>query len=504
MIYHLPDIKVPGGTLKVTFYNDYVEPKPGAPFEKTLSGDFLLEATEVRESVEESGFGGRLLLGDMEMKLFDRENVFSGGEGILNPTIVSSAQLSLILQDGATQYSLFYGNIDLSTVSYNLLYTDGSTLFQTCSFTARAIADELDTVTIATLNDRLQSVLRNGNASYAGNTGSGTFVKLLDVFDKIGRLIEEKANITVNYPTHNVTETFYTYYGAPYFPDRPYPFERLYLPYNLDNMIIITGFGSTLFHFNPATNSGNQGSFFNIPNVKELLGKLCSSFLVYPILSYNPSTSNFDFQLKPRASATPLNLNSLIDSERTIFQGYDAFRVTEEKPFAYSVIISAPEPGVIGELGRKLNFSMSNEQFELLKQKFDLKTPFALMSAMEKPKGARWNNLFVFSTVDTSVAAPVEKIIDTHFPEFVLDPAKPANEIDRFDYFLWRHFVGYWANWASPGGIDMYERKHAGLLLNPKVNVLDTIAIGGINYTVTEIQRDVLANETKIKAVKYS
>jgi len=162
------------------------------------------------------------------------------------------------------------------------------------------------------------------------------------------------------------------------------------------------------------------------------------------------------------------NARLALSSTEKSFYGYDAIRVTQNGGYSDRRIY--PGDGVFQN-------GMSDDQFELISQKFDFQ-----------------NSLWITSYNHYSIADPNHSDVASQINDIEL-----AQSFTSWNQLLMTKFVSYWTE------KKMYDRSYqgVGIGMNP-VNLLDKLVINGEQYSIFEIERDLIANEMKIQCVQYS
>jgi hypothetical protein len=456
--YIFDEILLAPGKLKISFYNDN-----GDATEYNILGDYFLNVAELNESVEENGIGGVLKISDMDFEVSDKDNIFQ--TGIFRRDNVTSVQMKVLLEVGGTDYSILYGDVDLTTIEYPTYFDDEqATEFHSCRFVVFSLTKRFDKITVSALRDAL--------VAYTVDSADSTsdFVKYLDVFDAALKLI----GIDTDYPTAITDDLIYRILPQVEFPaGADYGIEDVYIGYHLNRNV--PNFFATW------SNSGSQ-TFMNFRSAREVIEKLAGMILAYPAIIYIPSTDKIQFIIKQRAVGTiryPADLGALKSSTNRTFYGYDAFRVK---------MVSTPIVSPV-YTDEHITPAITAEQFELEQRKFDFLNYLAL-------------SLISGSSANDGVWARNGVDVFRYLDRIDFD----STVYTSYNLFLITNFERYWSN------LGMYERLYAdaGISTDTQMDILDRIIPGLVPnpfgagaYTVVDIKRNFVDNEMMVKAVQF-
>jgi hypothetical protein len=399
---------------------------------------------ELNESVEESGIGGVLRVSDMEFELFDVDGIFK--DTIFDKANVTSCQAKILLNVDGTDYTVLYGDVDLSTIEYPSIYDDGagnetySVRFVVFSFLKR-----LEESTMETLYTNL--VANQESVTFALTGNPVNCISFVNTLDQIQKLILPSG--TFSTPTISVDWTA-----------------------TMQSGIGISNLGLLYFYLSGTTTPANPPKLWydinspeslrGLKDVKSFLIQMASELLTYPIFRYDPASDTFQLVLKQRAKETPIDFSGYLLKSSTLrsFYGYDGIRVTPKTQASATDYVILP--------------SMSPVQFETLAQKYDFVHYFGTNDDVQEM------NLFILN--NSGGVDLVNNVMGGRWRDFLVS-----------------RFFSYWSN------PSMYERTYVGTGIGGDypVEILDRVTIDSVNYTITEIKRNLIDNELSIKAVEY-
>lgn len=461
----------------------------------TVSGDYILKIGTSREAVEESGFGGIPLLSDMEIEIYDRDDMFH--DQIFQKDAITKCSAVVNITSGATTKNIIYGDVDLSTIRYPAvnINSDESVTVRTCGFTVYSFLKRLETILFTDFRNELIAFEVQGNSTvifppYFPGPDNSSFVTIEQVFLS---LVEQLTGLTVSISV-STGQSYRVLLHAPNFPlaSNNFTFADLYLLFRSHLQTQSPPLWAGLF----TTASGDPGegtlgaTTQKLPDVGDCLSAmkvLASAFLLYPFITYDPDTTDISLILKQRGSGSVVDSTTLgiqKSSEESTFYGYDSMKV-------YAA--GGDDPNVVDAQ----SFSppdMRNDQFNLLKQTFTLSNHLSLPTLSP--------NVFVQSTVDTFDFYSIEEII-----EGVL-------EYTNWNMWLRDKLVSYFGGvgndvLTSPFTLDrkypptMFERRYSGTnMVTDPIYLLDQQTINSEDYSFIEIERDFIRAEKTIKMVK--
>lgn len=467
MKYTFDDIVIADGLLKITITTD------ASGSDVAVHGDYFLNLAETIESVEENGAGGVLRISDVNIEVFDRDGIFQN-EILSGVTI---ADFLMVLNVAGTDYALFPGSIDLSTVEYPSYYdSETGTEYHSCKFIAFSIIKKLESVSMTTFLADMDTHSTHGivSPSYSPNGETVTVFKIAEILKVIQSYISFDSGTVEPVFDFTSEQTFWcrnNIVGSPISGgDRIRTIGELYLlrswlePH--DGLTYYSVLWST---------GGETRSFMPMKNVKDFLMQLCSQFLAYPVLVYDPAMDVYHFELKQRENGSVVDsgdVGTLLTSNKRAFYGYGAIQSsstdTDEPTLYFPDTINA-------------------EQFGLTLQTYTHVSYLSLQQHMDA----------FFPECDMWITDPLNA------GKFL--PVQQANFSDLYSGFFYYNqllltmFSVYWTNRT------MYERSYSGVAVggSTPLKILDRVTINSADYSVIEIKRDLIKSEVSIKAVLY-
>lgn len=347
--YLLPAVATPAGTLNLSFIND------DGSGTVALPDNMLISEFDTLEKVEESGIGGIVHIGQVDVELFDRDNLLQ--TAVLNKALITKCDLRATLTINSVEYPLHYGPIDLNTTEEPSYYDNQAGVeAHSTRFTAFSFLRGLEEHTVSSL---MTAIAANPNLLSDWSTqttcGYNKFVKITDVLDEIQKLL----GVTTSAPVATVAQTFeHTGLTA-------VAFSALWLLWTYDFNNGCTG--ATPGDLWQAPGSVlSPSSFMQLNECRSFLTALAGQFCCYPLLIHIPATDTFHLELKQRNAGTLLTgseFGLLLRSTRRSFYGYNAIRIQNYQTLNPSYIDRAVSP-----------LTITDPYFDLVKQKFDYRT----------------------------------------------------------------------------------------------------------------------------------
>lgn len=297
---------------------------------------------------------------------------------------------------------------------------------------------------------------------YETSQGDKYFVKEIDILDQIQKLITS----SVDAIEHSIAQTFRHVDSTDPMANGGYA-DIWHMFKKLD--------GSLDYLWTTADSV--VGSFSHLRDAKAVLTTICGMRVSYPILKMDPATNNIHLKIKQRGAGTVLNpadLGILKETSLQTFAEYAAFRLLFQNN---ALVKFSPS-------------TMTQDQYNLIAQKYDFTSYFG-MSTDE-----------VFSTLSGTPEPQPQ------FYLWVTDGARLSNvnhlvegsdDFDSMQGFLFNKFTKYW------GSPSMVTRKYAGTGIGgaSPVEILDRLNVGGVNYTIIDIKRNLVTDEMTVRAVSY-
>ena len=514
-----------GGTLSMTLINNDAYPATT----HSVTGDWLISIDEVVESVEENGIGGVIRIGDINLEFLETD--LGLGANIFQLNSPTKFYAKLVITVSGTVYTVIYGTVDMSTVTYESIFDDGAgTEYHTVKFTVLSAIHDLTTFSSQAWRGNMAGFDSAGSFSQTAHTivrASGSFITdgwVIGMFGTITQTgpnngatfhviaitdlvitVSETLAVTGAIPTNLDSTNITTYDSGRYYVNLVDALNELQKLISLP----VTGFDmfgwsndlefkATQFVGFPTDGGGNnfatlalflsQGarttfstlfdntsaqSYMSYSTCKDVLVAIASQFISYPVVVYNPATDKIHLKLKQRGKGTTRTPANLLLSNRQVFFGYDGFHVVSFDT----------------DLDEMYSPTMTAAQFEILIQKFALQFNLHLLLPQSSGANNLTNTILICKSVTYAAYCWASEIQST------LVGGAPGT-YKNMDQFLIAAFTKYWTN------ADMYERTYAGL--NMDIEILDVVVIGGVNYTITEICRNLKENTSVLKMVKYS
>jgi hypothetical protein len=408
----------------------------------------------------------------MEFELFDVDGIFK--DTIFDKANVTSCTAKILLEVDGVDNTVLYGDVDLSTIEYDSYYDDGvGNEVHGVSFTVFSFLKRLESQTVSDLYDNFvaNKAVTLDLAGFAPRTG--TWVRFIDVLDELQKMII--SGVSYDAPSVDVdwrwtsendlingsNKSFSELYWVLSFNSGPSPNPKFW------------------------QNTGTQPDYFAMRDVKSWLNQFAGEMLSYPLLKYNCNTDTFQLVLKQRGKGSLIdsaNIGQLKHSSLKSFYGYDAVRAASVQTADGDNVLILKSP--VNDNGSKI----SQKQFDVLSQKFD----FQYYLGLKNDELATSYMLFylLLSTGEVSEVANI------NLPDSVYFGPTPIRWSSRY---LAPRFASYWSN------PSMYERTYVGVGIGGTypVEILDRVTIDSVNYTITEIKRNLIDNELSIKAVEY-
>lgn len=469
-LYVFDNIILASGTLKISIATDATAFSSPIP----IHGDYLLKSAHAssysssgstvkkQETVEVTGVGGVAQINSLDLEFYDRGNIFR--DNVFNRDVMHKATARIILNVNGTDYEILYGDIDLSTV-YFPSYSDDEAFLgaHSCKFTVLSKVSLLDSYRV--WDDLFLPIYQSLDpAKIYHDVASGFYYfNLMTLMDIIMGFV----GVPINPSAHQIAQVWTD--GT-----TQRTFDGLYVKATTGALAI-----------NPLWQKNVTDSFIGIPSLKELLKTIAGMFLAYPDIVYDPLADKFQLTLKQRTNGPIIqssNLGSLKGATLGSFYGYDGIRV---EMVSAEFVVGYP-------YAQRNQFpqNMTDLQFDRMQAKFDFKNYLAL--GADDVSGQGIIQIYMKNAAGNLV--PATHVLDGATDYTYTGPSGQGRTMDRM---LFDNFLRYWR------GTNMWERTYrgTGIGVNP-LNILDRVAIGGRNWSVIDIQRDIVANEMTAKMVK--
>jgi hypothetical protein len=473
LIYVFDDIATYAGTVKLTFENDN-----GDSSTQAVRGDMMLKMGKVHESVEESGIGGQLKIANIDFEFYDRNGIFQNAI-FLAPVTKVTCKIAITI--GGIDYGVMWGQVDLSTVQYPSYYKGATAERHSVRFTVMDAVKGLDERTFADFIAAVDAagltrLLDAPSYTVANSGGVGaSFIGADAIINVICSLLPMNVDLMDSRVSMKFKSGAYTdidFYLILYL----YKYSSVgYFPYEVYGRLFDT----------------SEYSLRQYSTCKDILKQVSANFLAYPFFKYSPSTDKVKLILKSRDSGAvidPVNLGALTKSTLTQFYGYEALRAK----YVYDILSGSDTTDPNGQKIYRHPETMTMARFEALKQTFSFDSCFALKQFSDVLAPAGFSVNHAQQIVPHYMGSSVYPLVDTVTTRGT-------------DYTSWTHclldnFVAYWGSHNK-----MYECEYVGTGIGGDypIQILDRITIDAVNYTVIEINRDLVNNTMAIKAVEY-
>jgi len=323
----------------------------------------------------------------------------------------------------------------------------------------------------------------SGPASVVDHPGEGNdpaqfwAVKVIDVINQMGLLIDEDCECTVNVP-----QTFRTFGD-----EKVHNFSDLVIYYKVNTNWNDNQF-APLFASSPSDDpTTNEAAFCTLMALNDamsVLEKICSTFLLYPTIfidEVEPNTPAVSIAFKQRGAGDERSIEHIASKKKTSFYGYDGIKTATVQTNAVPKF--SPDNlnvNTFAILGRKFEFI---SYFWLYKDKTDW-----VWNNEDRTQKYTVNNCGGQLLGINNAAAP-----GTFFAVKLIDDIYTS-----IHNFLLHYFSLYWTN---PSAIELDYVGTVGLVEG--VKQLDKITVDNVTYTIIEIQRDFLKNTLHLKGVQY-
>lgn len=456
-VFIFDDVPHAGGIWKLTIIND--DPTVGTV---NVHGNYLLSFGKKHERVEESGFGGTLFVDNLTVEMQDKDNIFQSQ--IFNKAQVTNAQAKGLLNVSGTDYEYLFGEIDFDTIKFPSDYDDeAGHEAHPAKFTAFSNLRRLETNTPTDLYNLL--IFTELGASFEMN-GGNAYINMMTLLDKIMGFLDVPLLATA----HEVLQQW-----SDGVTDRN--FDELYLKFSDGSPLAPSAVG---YLWLPEVTD----SFMTIPTLKDLLLMLCTTFVSYPLVAYDPTSDKFQLTLKQREGGnvlTPDQLGELKKSEPQQFYGYEAIKTT----------MISDEAVMARPFNFRTSYPIGISDSAFAKQKNTFLFGNYLSMADEDVQPTAGTALYMKDAGGTMVKATKLKDGSDTYPITGLGTILSEFQLAKF--------LGYWRNRS------MYVRTYRGTGIGGTypVRLLDRLDINGTRYAIIDAERDVKNNESTLKAVEF-